>query len=301
MSGRFRVLPLGLNLRREPIVAAHTKMAVLHAGQQVQRLAGDSTAYWWQISAEVGGTSLTGWVASDYLEPVQASPSAPDSFTALRAVHLSEGPQTTRAVDGRRAFPLGEPGIPRRNATTHAGKVEDLGRIIQALDVENSARYLPDGGTTYCNIYAYDYCYLARVYLPRVWWKASAIADLVRGREVQPRYGETLQELNANALTDWLEEFGPAFGWARVFEAAELQDAANQGHVCVIAAQRTDLNRSGHICAAVPETSQEKALTSSGVLTRPLQSQAGRDNFQYGTPHWWTRDVFRKFGFWTHE
>ena len=44
---------------------------------------------------------------------------------------------------------------------------------------------------------------------PRVWWRPTALAALARAQNVVPRYGDTLHELNANALCDWFEDHGP--------------------------------------------------------------------------------------------
>ncbi|MGG6298219.1 hypothetical protein ACQ4M4_27815 [Leptolyngbya sp. AN02str] len=90
------------------------------------------------------------------------------------------------------------------------------------------------------------------------------------------------------------------FGWTRTFKLTELQDAANQGQICIISAQRKDLNRSGHICAVVPETPSHKAQRSGATVVSPLQSQAGVNNFAYGGNVWWTAEKFRKYGFWMH-
>jgi len=77
--------------------------------------------------------------------------------------------------------------------------------------------------------------------------------------------------------------------------------AANDGQVSIIVAQRTDLNRSGHICAVVPESAEYKAKRDKqGKIVSPLQSQAGATNFLFGGRVWWTGTQFRKFSFWIH-
>ena len=84
----------------------------------------------------------------------------------------------------------------------------------------------------------------------------------------------------------------------RTFDLTELQDAANQGEVCLICAQRNDLNMSGHIVAVVAETQTKQAARSGLQVTRPLQSQAGAVNFRYstGVRAWWTDAKFRHHG-----
>jgi hypothetical protein len=171
--------------------------------------------------------------------------------------------------------------------------------------VDRSARYQPVGRTTYCNIYAYDYGYLAGAYLPRVWWTQPALARLAGGEEVPVRYAETVTELNANMLYQWLLDYGADFGWTRTFDPTQLQAAANDGGVGVICARRADLNRAGHIAAVVPETAEHRATRRDGAVVRPLQSQAGTRCFRYdaGAQAWWTRGGpagFGAFGLWHH-
>jgi len=112
-----------------------------------------------------------------------------------------------------------------------------------------------------------------------------------------------VEELNANSLYDWLSSYGQTFGWRREFDLTRLQDAANAGEVCLINAQRRELNRSGHIVAVVPETDANQARRSGTNVISPLQSQAGAVNFLYGGTNrtWWTGAQFRAFGFWIHS
>jgi hypothetical protein len=109
-----------------------------------------------------------------------------------------------------------------------------------------------------------------------------------------------VEEYNVNALFNWLEEFGSDFGWRRTTSLTELQQAANLGQVCLIAAQRTNLNAPGHIVAVAPETDPHRATRKGSDVTVPLQSQAGAANFRYGGRVWWTGAQFRRFGFWIH-
>jgi hypothetical protein len=51
-----------------------------------------------------------------------------------------------------------------------------------AVDKATHKRYKPIPNATFCNIYAHDYCHLAGVYLPRVWWSAAAIEKLARAK-----------------------------------------------------------------------------------------------------------------------
>jgi len=191
----------------------------------------------------------------------------------------------------------------RSASASSASRVQALTDIIEWLDVENTAheRYKPvTNGPTYCNIYAYDYCFLAGVFLPRVWWTSKALVDLAAEKSVVPSYGATVNEINANTLFVWLKDFGADFGWRRTASLEEMQDAANEGKVAIICAAHKKPNRSGHIVAVVPETSSNKAERKDGLVVKPLQSQAGRTNRNYQTDTWWIRLAvnYREHGFW---
>ena len=296
---QYRVNALNLNLRTTPEVKPETRLAVLSRGQIVSEI--DAINGWLKVSTQLGGQTLTGFVARQFLVPLQEF-EEPAEHHGLTEVHLSENnPSVRRAVSSGRAFPIGEPDRPRRRAAgSTSDKVTDLSSIIDWLDVEHSARYQVTGSNTYCNIYAYDYCYLAAAYLPRVWWKPQAIVELRQGRPVKAEYDKTVVELNANGLFEWLAEFGDDFQWKRTFDLNELQESANAGAVGVICAQRAELNRSGHISVVVPETQAHRAVRDGSTVIRPLQSQAGRANFKYSALHWWTQAKFRQFGFWGH-
>lgn len=292
----------GLNLRSQPIVKTTNRVAVLPFGHVVRRVSESTDPAWWKVETTLQGADVEGFVAHSFLDPI-AEPVPVLPISNISAVHMAENrPDITRDRTNGRAYPLGEPGRPARKAGSGGEKVESLGDIIEWLDVEGSPRYRPGSGFTYCNIYAYDYCYLSGVYLPRVWWTPPALATLSQGGTVQPGYGVTIRELNANSLYDWLSDYGPQFGWSRTFDLNELQDAADEGGVGIICAKRRDLNRSGHIVAVVPQGNGHQALRRDGRLLCPLQSQAGATNFSYGTGRspWWTSSKFSEFGYWQH-
>jgi hypothetical protein len=211
----------------------------------------------------------------------------------------------TRRRDGGRAFPLGEAGMPRRTSVDPQRRAAQLLDIVAWLDSENRAhlRYGPRSSVTFCNIYAYDYCYLAGVYLPRVFWTPAALVRLGTGEEVPVRYDNTVGELNANALHDWLRDFGPGFGWRWVADLDVLQASANAGQACLIVAKRKDTNRSGHIVAVVPEDRLRAARRADGAVLRPVESQAGVTNHRLivKPTAWWRGEQFQSFAFWRHE
>lgn len=294
----YRVEATSLHLRSQPVVAPSTKIAILHYGQTVKKLGVAPNSVWWHVSSVINGLEVTGFVNSSYLSASNTF-AAPASTKKIGVVHMSTKKLIQRAAASGRAFPLNEPGQPTR-ISNNIEKASELHSIIDWLEVEKSARYKPKGGETYCNIYAYDYCYLSNVYLPRVWWTSKAISQLQKGESVVPVYDQTISELNANSLYNWLSEYGADFGWRRVVDLTELQNEANMGSVCIMSARRKELNLPGHICAVAPETTKHNAVRKNGAVTCPLQSNAGASNFRYGGTVWWTSEKFSGFSFWVH-
>jgi hypothetical protein len=301
MPEQYRVRAPQLNLRSRPLVSKTNRLALLPQGQIVFKLTNDSQLSWWKVSTTLNDAPLTGYVHHAYLEPLAPETNDHVAVSTIMAVHMPENrPASRRSSTGSRAYPLGETDSPRRITLSPQTRVDSLNQIIAWLDVERSPRYLPDGRNTFCNIYAYDYCYLAGAYLPRVWWSSKAASLLSQGKPVEPRYGDTLYEQTANMLFNWLLEYGADFGWRREFDPDTLQNQVNRGAVGIICGQ-TDGSVSGHIVAVVPETGHWTAQRSNGRVSVPLQSQAGRVNNAYFSSRWWTRTIFRNHGFWVHE
>lgn len=293
----FRVDVDGLNLRSRPDSSGRkTIVAVLRRGHLVEKVA-EARPGWWQVRVELRGQATTGFLASRYL--VGAESFAEEVHQGeIPAVHMREGPGRLDRADAG-AFPLSEPGQPRRTARTANAKVDQLIRIVDFLAVHESARYRSHGSTTFCNVYAYDYCTLAGVYLPRVWWRERALRRLADGEKVPVRYAETVRELTANDLFEWLGDWGDDFGWSRSTDLDGLQDAANQGQVSVICAIRKERERPGHISVVAPESSRLRAERSDGLVVKAVESQAGAANKKFGlTSNWWLYDRFADFGFW---
>ncbi|MCK6407756.1 glycoside hydrolase family 19 protein [Thauera sp.] len=308
-----RVKATQLTLRSAPVVAERTRLALLNQGKDVQVLGAASEPGWVRVRVSLSGLLREGVVAEPHLEPLPRTRSrgavmaaAAPALPALPVAHMKEDrAEITRRLDGGRAYPLGEPGRPARSGRNAESLAQSVAAIVDYLDVANPAhlRYQPQGGTTYCNIYATDLAYLCGAYLPRVWWTDRALLRLREGERVAVEYGRTVRELNANSLYDWLEDFGPAFGWKREIELTALQAAANAGEVCVIVARRVDLNRPGHITAVVPESATVQAVRNAHrEVQRPLESQAGTRNVLRApaASAWWQNSRFQAFAFWRH-
>lgn len=193
--------------------------------------------------------------------------------------------------DGSKAYPLNESDLPGSPVTA-----ADLIKIVDYLDVESSLRYkqkVINGKivSTYCNIYAYDYAYIAGAYLPRLWWYEKAAKDIEDGVSVEAKYAVTVAEVNANSLYSWFNRWGTYFGWIKVLTASDAQALANKGYVVIITAAQKISNRSGHITAVVPELNGNTHNIVNGEFI-PLQSQAGAVNKKYIVSNWYKHDRY---------
>lgn len=320
-SPTHAVTASALNLRTRPQVARSTWLATLPEGTLLEVFEPAGAAGWVRVRVQLGDALHDGVVAERYLSCIRPHtehdeiPPDPVVIPSLVQVpppsrvppaHLRrDRSDVTRCRAGSWAFSLGEASRPAFDpASDPADRARSLLDIVRWLDVGNPAhlRYWPQRGATYCNIYAHDYCDLAGAYLPRVWWTERALLHWQRGEQVPARYDDTVRELNANALHDWLADHGPGFGWHRETNLTTLQAAANGGDACLIIARRRDLNRSGHVSLVIPEHGDTLARRDhSGCVTRPVESQAGTHNHcvvVHQGAAWWLGDRYQSFAFW---
>jgi len=289
-----------LNLREEP--KPGPIIAAMPQGTRVRKLnEHQSKPVWWQVETSISNEAVTGFTHSSFLVEGEPPVLADVDLTGIPAVNLRKNGKI-RSQNGGRAFPLDERGMPSRGNGTISQRAQALIDIINYLNPGKSShrRYWPGGGKTFCNIYAYDYAMRCGVYLPRVWWKDSALVSIGQGSVPDVLYGKTVRELSANMLHDWFGEFGPQFGWRRALSVDELQTAANEGQVAIIVAKRANAARSGHIAAVVPEHGGIQAARANGQVTRPVESQAGSTNYRakVKSRRWWQAAQFQSFGFW---
>jgi hypothetical protein len=307
-----------LLLRDEPRIPKDDPSANVKArlpnGQIVHRLSGKKDDKFWEVETSVNGAHFQGFAASNFLKPAGKAVDEVPVITVQRepeegdipAVSMQrKGDSITKRSEPAGALSLNEAGQPGRKGETGAERCAELAAIIDWLAVDDTSheRYQPTSTATFCNIYTHDYCFLAGVYLPRVWWLPGAIERLAKGEDVEPIYEKTIDEQRANDLFRWLNDFGPRFGWRATGTLTKLQEAANLGGLGIIVARRRDDGRSGHIVMVVPETESNRARRNSdGEVIAPLQSQAGSRNFQFGTGilDWWTDDRFAKSAFYVH-
>lgn len=307
-----RVAASMLNIRAAPRVESATRIGALPENLDVECLDHPAPPGWSRVRANLYGRLIEGYVASRYLARIEriraarGAASASPRAIVIPPAHLPErNPDITRRLNGGRAHPLGERNMPRRRGRRAATKARELHNIVAWLDNAARAhrRYRAPRQQTWCDIYAYDFCYLANVYLPRVWWRGPALRQLGDGASVGIAYGHSVVELNANALFDWLIDYGDDFGWVVAHDLDTLQAAANNGEVCLIVAKRADQNAAGHISAVLPERPGLAARRRrDGSVAAPVESYAGPRNrpLHVAARRWWIAEKFSAFSFWRH-
>ncbi|HET6723360.1 MAG TPA: hypothetical protein VFH07_11440, partial [Chitinophagaceae bacterium] len=316
---RVKVTSNTLNLRSEPAIPADNpsanRIVALPNGHLVSLISGSPGDRWFEVETSLNGAKLRGFAASDFLELVTTKakaipvmrPFGAEPQSGIVAVFM---PQISGRITKRTGiagpFSLNEPNQPSRSNTAEPSVLrKEIIKIIEWLNVERPThkRYQPGEGKTFCNIYAHDFCYLAGVYLPRVWWTQRAIEKLARNEIVQPLLNATIEEIRANGIFSWLRDFGERFGWRQTGDLTKLQNAANLGGIGLIITKRVEDGRSGRITMLVPEVDDAKARrNASGDVIAPLQSQAGAVNFNRGTgkKDWWLDAKFKDHAFWIH-
>lgn len=306
-----------LRLRREPKINKQKPTANVIArlpdGHLVRAVSDKKVNGFLEVETSLLGAHFRGFAFAEFLKPapgvdqvpiVVPSPVPPSSGIVAVTMPRKAGTVTKR-IGMATAHSLNEAGQPTRTGTSPAELRQQLGAIVEWLSVDKKAhkRYQPLPNATFCNIYAHDYCHLAGVYLPRVWWSQSAIEKLAQGQTVEPLLAKTIDEQRANDLFRWLRDFGLRFGWRQTGSLTALQTEVNQGAVGVIVARRKVDGLSGHISVVVPETDEQTARRdAAGEVVAPLQSQAGRNNFRYGPgkTNWWLGQHFAEHAFWLH-
>jgi hypothetical protein len=305
-----------LRVRSEPKVSTPPTtnvVAQLPDGHVVRAVSNKLLKGFREIETRLNGAHIQGFASADFLKEAPpgadipiAEPAPTPPATGIGAVIMPrKDGSITKRTEIAGAHSLNEPNMPTRKGSTATELCAELAAIIDYLAVDKAThkRYRPRSGLTFCNIYTHDYCHLAGVYLPRVWWTPGAIERLAQGAKVGPLIGDTIAEMRANDLFRWLRDFGLRFGWRQTGTLTKLQQEVDQGAIGLIVARRKEDGKSGHIVAVVPETTDERAKRNgAGEVTHSLQSQAGAVNFQYGTGklNWWKGDQFAESAFYLH-
>ncbi|KQB42690.1 hypothetical protein [Flavobacterium aquidurense] len=223
----------------------------------------------------------------------------------IKKADLLPDPESQLDSMEKKEKPIWDSSIPFRDLTNATTKKESIGRLIDKLDVEKNLRYQRTVEDTYCNVYSYDYCYFSKVYLPTVWWTPESLEKVLEEQEVEPVFEQTVDRIYSSAIHDWFLEWGVSFGWKRMFTVDEIQNKVNtNGGIGIICAKRREKGLSGHIVPVVPETNLYKAYRENGVVVYPLQSQAGKLNYNYFAEvrkDWWNDELYSSHVFYYHE
>jgi len=227
------------------------------------------------------------------------------SHYKILEANLLPDPESSLDSMENKEKPILDSSIPFRDLTSPESKRESIHQLIDKLDVETSVRYQRTPEDTYCNVYAYDYCYFSKVYLPTVWWADESLELIKKGQEVTAVFEETVDRIYSSAIHDWFLEWGDSFGWKRMFSVDEMQSQVNaNGGVGIICAKRKIKGLSGHIVPVVPETDLHTAYRENGTVIYPLQSQAGILNYNYFSEvrkDWWNDELYSSHVFYYHE
>ncbi|MCC9074467.1 hypothetical protein LNQ49_23025 [Flavobacterium sp. F-65] len=223
----------------------------------------------------------------------------------IKKVDLLPNPESQLDSIKEKESPIQDSSIPYRDLTDTASKKESIGRLIDKLDVETNIRYQRTVEDTYCNVYSYDYCYFSKVYLPTVWWTDESLEKVLQGQEVEAVFEKTVDRIYSSALHDWFLEWGASFGWERMHTVDEVQNKVNaNGGIGMICAKRREKGLSGHIVPIVPETDLNKAYRENGIVVYPLQSQAGKLNYNYFSEvrkDWWNDELYSSYVLYYHD
>ena len=283
---KYRVATSSLNLRDFPSANDNSKILTEIPFRHTVKLIEKTTSDWWKV--KLLNTEKEGFVFSNDIEHVDETT---QKISDIEIPNFEPGLKGTLDNKEETYKPLANPSIPFRDLTNVATKKESINKIIEKLDVEKSFRFQKDEADTYCNIYTFDFCFFAKVYIPRLRWTDKAIAVLEKGNEVPLVFEDTVRPFYSNYIYDWFSQSSDVFGWKRMDDVDELQKKVNEnGGVGIICAKRFILNKSGHVVVVVPETETEKAFRVNGKVIYPLQSQAGMNNYNYFSEiraAWW--------------
>ena len=223
----------------------------------------------------------------------------------IRIANFAPDPESRLDSMEMKWKPIYDATIPFRDLTNPETKKESYFKLIEKLNVEKSIRYQKTIEDTYCNVYTFDYCYFSKVYVPTIWWKEDALQKILNGEEVPVIYGETVDHIYSSAIHDWFLHWGVSFGWKRMYSVDEMQSQVNtNAGVGIICAKRKIKGLSGHIVPVVPESDLHQAYRENGVVRYPLQSQAGKLNFNYFSKEkeaWWEDELYSSYVFYYHD
>jgi len=283
---RYRVITSMMDMKSVPAENDDSKVLFRIPFRHTVTLIEKTSSKWWRV--RLLNTDKEGFVLANELELIDQSTEKVADILIPNFEFAIQGGLDTKIESYK---PLGDPSIPFRDLTSVESKLASIHQIIEKLNVSKSFKYEKDEADTYCNVYSFDFCFFAKVYIPRLRWTDKAIEELEKGNEVEIIFEDTVRPLYSNYIYEWFLESGEVYGWQKIECTDELQEKVNtNGGVGVIIARRFILDKSGHIVVVVPENDTEKAYRENGKVIYPLQSQAGLINYNYFSENrkdWW--------------
>lgn len=294
---KYSVNASSLNIRSTASKENNLNIIGRIARNSIVEVISKTSSDWWKVRSV--SQNIEGYVYSSFLSLIGENS---EVFNTIVRVDYPQNPRASLNSKMKMDSPIGDSTIPFRDVTDTNSKLSTLGQLISKLNVSSSIRYQKTEKHTFCNIYAYDYCYFAKAYIPRVWWTSSSIKKLLNNENVEVN-ANNVREMRANDLHDWMLNWSDEFNWQRTFDLDELQQKVNLGVVGIICAKRKDTSLSGHIVVVVPENDSNKAVRHNNKVIYPLQSQAGSNNYNYFSlikKNWWLGNQFSSFVFYYH-
>jgi hypothetical protein len=297
---QYTVTASSLPLRSTPSKQDNSNIISRIPFQNTVEVIEESKSDWWKV--KIPSSNHIGFVSPQHLVPIDANST---QHSKIKKADFLPDPLSQLDSMEMKYKPIADSSIPYRDLTNLPTKLESIARLIDKLDVAASIRYQKTEEDTYCNVYTFDYCHFSKVYVPTVWWTDAALEKILEGKEVDVIYEDTVDSIYSSAIHDWFLKWGANFGWERILDVDEMQNKVNtNGGIGIICAKRKEKGLSGHIVPVVPETELHKAFRENGVVIYPLQSQAGKLNYNYFSEvkkDWWNDELYSSSVFYYHE
>jgi hypothetical protein len=194
--------------------------------------------------------------------------------------YLKQSQRGTRANKLSMAAPM----LARWRYNVSKTYIENLADLVDWMDVENSKRWYPENGNTYCDEYSEDF--LDQLFGPyklpyaaSVWWTPQSLELIRLGDCPKILWPTTVKSNGARGLHDWLHDWSGTYGW-QVFESEEdfYTWLNTEGPRVGVISTPT------HVSVALPDKVNPAIKPKDFV---PLQTQAGGTNKKYFRSNSW--------------
>lgn len=203
-------------------------------------------------------------------EPVPAP--APGHGSVYDGIHPAPGTVTPHS---------GNLNHPPLTNTSQNRNPDIYAQVINQFAVGYNPRYLPGGGNTYCNIFAWDVTRAMNCEIPHWIDDSWNIA--------KPNTPGAF-EITINSGVNWMMKYGVRdHGWQSV-NAQTAQDYANQGKVAVAMWKNPIPANHGHIAVVRPGTITSKGAASAQAGSINFNSGHIKDGFGNITPKYYVHD-----------